>query len=47
MFSSAEIFFNLIWLALLLLGTMITVYILRKSDPFDDGPSVEDETEEV
>ncbi len=47
MFGAAEIFFNLIWFALLLLGTIITVFILRKHDPFDDGPSVDDEPGEV
>jgi hypothetical protein len=47
MFSASEIFFNVIWFALLVIGTIITVIILRKRDPFDDGPSAEDETEEV
>ncbi|MGZ4107082.1 MAG: hypothetical protein ACXVC1_04840 [Tumebacillaceae bacterium] len=46
MFSHVEVFFNLLWVFVLLIGAVILIWILKKRDPHDDGPLLE-EIEEV
>lgn len=45
MLNGIEIFFNLLWLFLLVFGVVVTVRILRKSDPFDEGTAVVEDEE--
>jgi hypothetical protein len=45
MLKGIEIFFNLLWLFLLGFGAWMTVRILRKPDPFDEGTAVVEDEE--
>ncbi|MBL0387079.1 hypothetical protein JJB07_10495 [Tumebacillus sp. ITR2] len=45
MLDGIEIFFNLLWLFLLGFGAWMTVKILRKPDPFDEGTAVVEDEE--
>ena len=38
-----EFLFNGLWVSLIIVGVIITVVILKRRDPFDDGPSIEEE----
>ena len=43
MFSGLEIIFNLLWFSMLVVGAIITFVIMRKRDPIDDGPAIEEQ----
>lgn len=38
-----EIVFNLIWVGVIVVCAIITIVIMKKRDPFDDGPSLDEE----
>jgi len=42
-FSMAEILYNAIWVFLLVVGIVITVVLLKKRDPYDDGPGLNED----
>ena len=44
MTSWIEILFNLIWVGVIVICAIITIVILKKRDPFDDGPSLDEDT---
>jgi hypothetical protein len=37
MFKHVEILFNFIWFGMIAVGAVMTYFILKKRDPFDDG----------
>jgi uncharacterized Tic20 family protein len=37
LFTHVEILFNFMWFGMIVLGAVITWFILKKRDPFDDG----------
>lgn len=43
MFSGVELIFNLLWFGMIVLGAVITILIMRRRDPIDDGPSIEEQ----
>lgn len=45
MFSGIELLFNALWFGMLIVGTIIIIAIMRKRDPIDDGPSIEEDDE--
>ncbi len=47
MFSGIEIFYNLLYLSMIVAGVAITFYIMKSRDPHDDGPSVDDDEDSV
>ncbi|HEU4963787.1 MAG TPA: hypothetical protein VFV52_08040 [Bacilli bacterium] len=45
MFSGVELIFNAMWFGMLIVGTVIVIMIMRKRDPIDDGPELEEDDE--
>lgn len=39
-----EIVFNLIWVGVIVVCAILTIVIMKKRDPFDDGPSLDEDT---
>ena len=38
-----EILFNMLWIGVLVACAVIAVVIMKKRDPYDDGPALEEE----
>ncbi len=47
MFTGIEILYNLLWLSMIVIGAVTTIYIMKNRDPHDDGPSIEDDDDTV
>ena len=43
MLSGVEVIFNFLWFGMIVVGAVITMIILRRRDPFDDGPLPEED----